>query len=365
MYPNSNGYGAQGYGYGQQMGYGYGYGSQSNMMYPGSNGYGSVNSNPMGGAVPSSTSNPMMGAIPTSNSCMQQQAPLSQSHFQSNFVSQFVGASQVINSQMPPSSGYGGIQPYSKAVPMNCGNLQQQPQQVQQVQPQVQQQQQQQVQQQPQFSQGYVQQPQVQPTREFINYHIPEGQEGRYGNLYSLISTIEVLEDEYCNGNINSEEHNRLFRELQTQFNTVQNALNLTAEDIKLFCSSCKLSSGYAISALFNNIPNDISSGSISSNISIDPQQAVALGTDFTTLSDYCMVDVVTAGQYLTLIRQIRGRLQSMGILKRNEEVRNLTENWINNFEHLKPNDKVPSEIIEQLKSQIGVWRTSAIDSMR
>ncbi|KAH0795180.1 hypothetical protein GPJ56_000856 [Histomonas meleagridis] len=197
---------------------------------------------------------------------------------------------------------------------------------------------------------------------EETKHQIPEGQEGRYANLYSLISTIESLEDEYCNGYITSEEHNKLFSELQSQFNTVQNALNLTTEDIRTFCNHCKLSGSYAFAALFNSTPEISTSLNHSNNV--DLQQAVALGTDFTTLSDYCMVDAVTAGQYLQLIRQIKGRLQSMNILQQNEEAKNITDYWLDVFEKMKPNDKVPNDIIEKLKSQIGVWRTSAIETM-
>ncbi|KAH0795181.1 hypothetical protein GPJ56_000857 [Histomonas meleagridis] len=246
MYPymGAQGYAQQGYGYGQ-MGYGMGQQSmvQSNgypgtqpMAYPGATQMPTTNINPMGGAVPRN-----LGASLQPNA-------------RPSFVQSIIRPGQLISSGQQPVPG--NPVPYSGAV-STTGTMQGAAPHA------------------APGSTGGMNAPGSQSTAPGSgssqppkpSFRIPEGQEGRYANLYSLISTIESLEDEYCNGYITSEEHNKLFSELQSQFNTVQNALNLTTEDIRTFCNHCKLSGSYAFAALFNSTPEISTSLNHSNNV--------------------------------------------------------------------------------------------------
>lgn len=190
-------------------------------------------------------------------------------------------------------------------------------------------------------------------------YEIKEELESKYANIYSLISAIEVLEDEYCNGNVGNAEHTRLFTDLYKQFSRVQQALGLNRKDVQDFCTAAGLSHGYAISAIFNQ--SDVDVDSKSDKI----QEGLLLGADFTTLSDWCYLRTGDASSLLTLVRTIKRRLENLGILQKNQEVKEITDKWIDRLNELPLKMKVPPEILDELQGDVGIWRMTVHDTLR
>ena len=189
-------------------------------------------------------------------------------------------------------------------------------------------------------------------------YHIKEADKAKYANIYSLIAAVEAVEDEYCNGNISPEEHTRVLTDLKKQFNTVKSAMSLSVKDVTDFCDAARLPHGYAISALFGAEIDD--QDTPSSNL----KQAVDLGTDFTTLSDFCALGSVRAEEAGQLVRTIKARLEALGVMHRNSEVKAITDKWVAKFDTMRAGEIVPDAVIEELKRDITVWKISALDSL-
>ena len=189
-------------------------------------------------------------------------------------------------------------------------------------------------------------------------YHIREADKAKYANIYSLIAAVEAVEDEYCNGNISPDEHNRVLNDLKKQFNTVKSAMSLSVKDVTNFCEAARLPHGYAVAALFDaDIEDD---GTPTSNL----KQALDLGTDFTTLSDFCALGSVRAEEAGQLVRTIKARLQALGVLNRNGEAKAITDKWVEKFDAMRAGEIVPDAVIEELKRDITVWKISALDSL-
>lgn len=192
-------------------------------------------------------------------------------------------------------------------------------------------------------------------------YIIEEGLESKYANIYSLIAAIEFLEDEYCNGNVSTTERAQIFKDLSRQFTTVQQALGLNKKDVENFCTAAGLAHGYAISALFNQ----------AADVDTDPakidkiREGVHLGQDFTTLSDWCFVKTGDAQSLLSLVRQIKGRLEALHILQRNAEVREMTDKWMNTLNELPLKLPVPPELLDELQKDLDLWRIAVHETLQ
>ena len=188
-------------------------------------------------------------------------------------------------------------------------------------------------------------------------YNIPPSQKSRYSNLYGLIAAIETLEEEYCDGNIDKKEHAIIFTELQQQFLTLQSALNLSKDDIKHFCDVFKIPCGFTLSLVFKT-------DSSSNNRNI--QEGIALGTDFTTLSDLCYLKTQPASSFLSLARQIKQRLMSMNVYNNalHSDVQMYTDKWIKKLEAIDQSQAVPDNIIDELQKDINFWKSASIEAM-
>lgn len=199
--------------------------------------------------------------------------------------------------------------------------------------------------------------PVVNPPTVSASFPIKEADKLKYANIYSLIAAVEVLEDEYCNGNISSQERNAAFKDLKDQFDRVKSAMGLGVKEVTNFCKAARLQHVYAISALFTNLDEgEVSKTSL--------QQAVDLGTDFTTLSDLCYVENGTGSNFQVLVHRIEGRLKSLQVLQRNPELQKITAKWVEQFDSIGSNDIVPKTVTDQLKGDIQLWRQWALDSL-
>lgn len=199
--------------------------------------------------------------------------------------------------------------------------------------------------------------PVVNPPTVSAKFPIKESDKLKYANIYSLIAAVEVLEDEYCNGNISSDDRNTAFKDLKAQFDKVKNAMGLGVKEVTNFCKAARLQHVYAISALFSNADEgEVSKTSL--------QQAVDLGTDFTTLSDLCFMQNMTGSQFQVLVRRIESRLKALQLLQNNTELRQMTTKWVEQFDSIGANDVVPATVTDQLKSDIQPWRMWALDAL-
>jgi hypothetical protein len=196
-------------------------------------------------------------------------------------------------------------------------------------------------------------------------YQIPAGEQAKYANLYSLLTTVELLEEEYANGNVSLDEQRRLLLEYHNQFRAVQRALNLGLEDVKTFANASGLACNYALHALARPVaPDPVPPGPA------DPpqpsptrlSQAMKLGSQFVTLSDRCQVGG-TGDNFLTLVNEMQQLIQSLGISSY-DEVRKYGDSWMSVFQGLKPKENVSPEIIERLKAELAPWEASCRDAL-
>ena len=196
----------------------------------------------------------------------------------------------------------------------------------------------------------------VDAIRPKMRVRLPPGQDA---NLYSLLYAIEVLEDEWCNGFVSNEDHQKLFPKLKEQFMIICNALNLRRADVTQFCEDVQLHCGYAMNVLYDDV-------SVEPTAENDTAAAdgVNLGTAFATLSDRCAMESGTVAEFLELVQEIYRILNRYGVLHRNDEVRTITQRWMTALGSLTPTDRLSQDYIERLKNDLPIWRVSACDSL-
>ena len=190
-----------------------------------------------------------------------------------------------------------------------------------------------------------------------MRVRLPPGQDA---NLYSLLYAIEVLEDEWCNGFVSNEDHQKLFPKLKEQFMIICNALNLRRVDVTQFCEDVELHCGYAMNVLYD----DTGAQEPTAESDTAAADGVNLGTAFATLSDRCAMESGTVAEFLELVQEIYRILNRYGVLHRNDEVRMITQRWMTALGSLDPADRLSRDYMERLKNDLPIWRVSACDSL-
>lgn len=193
-------------------------------------------------------------------------------------------------------------------------------------------------------------------------YHIPSNQKEKYANIYALLYTIDELQSCFCSGRVSSDEYSKKIENFLKQFETARNPLNLSNDDIERFTQAFDMNVSYALDVIKNPTalmqPTQSDSGSIpppTDNSSISDY--FALGGNFTTLSDCCVLEGLEANEFQSLLITMRGRFQNIGVYQRNQKVKEYTDKWIDIFSKMKPTDIVSKEIKDQLQADILPWR--------
>ena len=203
--------------------------------------------------------------------------------------------------------------------------------------------------------------PQAYPTmKKVVRYKIPPKNEAAYTNMFSLLCTIEELETQFCEGNIDPDTRARLMKDFLDQFTTVQKVLNLSIADVESFIKAVNIQLSYAFEAIKN--PNLTNTYEDTSSTPVNLNEAINLGSYFTTLSDYCvMKDLdVYCSDVQEIVHKIKLALQNIGTYQKNETARQLTDKWVDIFNKYKPTDLVPPNLKEDLMNEMTIWRNSA-----
>lgn len=195
-------------------------------------------------------------------------------------------------------------------------------------------------------------------------YPIPSNQREKYANIYALLYTIDELQSCYCSGRVSDDEYQKKIENLLKQFETARNPLNLSNDDIERFSKAFDMNVSYALDVIKNPVPLSQPSQT-SSNASFQPadnsqiSDYFALGGNFTTLSDCCVMDGIEASEFQNLLLTMRGRFQNIGVYQRNQKLKEYTDKWINTFNNFKATDIVSQEIKDQLQADIVPWRNA------
>jgi hypothetical protein len=150
---------------------------------------------------------------------------------------------------------------------------------------------------------------------------------------------------------------------MQRQFQAVQNALNLSLEDVKKFAAACGLRVGYAMNAV-GRMPTVAVPTTDPSRATGLRDLAVDLGSKFVTLADCCSYQITKAARFLEYLREIKDMITRLGIYPSNKEVTETMNKWMGIFQGLKPNEPVSEEIRDRLQAEIEPWKAACKDAM-
>lgn len=194
-------------------------------------------------------------------------------------------------------------------------------------------------------------------------YHIPSNQKEKYANIYALLYTIDELQSCYCSGRVSDDEYSKKIENFLKQFETARNPLNLSNDDIERFTKAFDMNVSYALDVIKNPITPTMPSQNNSAGGYYPPTDNssigdyFALGGNFTTLSDCCVMEGLEAKEFQELLSVMRGRFQNIGVYQRNQKVKEYTDKWIDIFSKLKSTDIVSQELKDQLQADIVPWR--------
>jgi hypothetical protein len=188
------------------------------------------------------------------------------------------------------------------------------------------------------------------------HFIIPQEKRSAFANLYGLLTAADVLEQEFAHGRVNDGDRQQLYGDLRAQFTAIENALNLSGDHVRKFLGSCDFD--YDWLKLF------IDGGSSPVRETRASLVAAAqMGQDFATLSDLCDLNSgeTTAKEFSDYIGKVRAALANIGAYPNNAKVKERTDKWVNEFRSLKPNDRVPKSLSDQLQMEIALWRQEAL----
>jgi hypothetical protein len=198
-------------------------------------------------------------------------------------------------------------------------------------------------------------------------YPIDERQLRNYSNLYSIIATIEVLQQAYSEGAIDEVKRDSFLKGLLQQFDTVIKGLRISLPDVERFCDATDLAHGFAWSVITSppdfNQPSAVAeapqpaarasmAGQGRSRVAFDVSQ------NLVELLDMCHLKITDPNGFRQKITEIRSLFQSAGAIPGDAQITAFTEKWYQFFRTLRA-EEVPLSKIEELKieaSDCNIW---------
>ena len=168
------------------------------------------------------------------------------------------------------------------------------------------------------------------PTGQYIpppcgTYKFPfqNSNKDKYANLYSLLSTINALQEQASLGNIAMDKCKELTTNLLDQYTRVVNALSFNFQNVKDFADAAGLNCQFALDVI-SQAPG--AQGPTKSNTAM--VAAVELGTHLTTLLDLCHIEKSTVSEFQAAILVVRSHANRMNMPSTSSTITVLTQ-WI------------------------------------
>jgi hypothetical protein len=197
-------------------------------------------------------------------------------------------------------------------------------------------------------------------------YPIDERQLRNYSNLYSIIATIEVLQQAYSEGAIDEAKRDSFLKGLLQQFDTVIKGLRISLPDVERFCDATDLAHGFAWSVItsppdFNQPPAAAPRPAAAPVPTADQgstRVAFDVSQNLVELLDMCHLKIRDPNGFRQKITEIRSLFQSVGAIPGNAQITAFTEKWYQFFRTLRV-EEVPLSKIDELKieaSDCNIW---------
>ncbi|OHT14923.1 hypothetical protein TRFO_42831 [Tritrichomonas foetus] len=194
----------------------------------------------------------------------------------------------------------------------------------------------------------------------FTRFPIPSEDESKYGNLFALLTTIDEIESEFCDGNLDEKLHQELLQSYKNQFLKLNGVLKLSRNDIEQFCNCAQLNCSYALSTLFSSVVSPLSQSDDKERLRV----AMEIGEQFTTLLDFCTMGSIGAGMIYETVSKIRSLLMLINIYTI-DEVKQYTDKWADTLSRMKPDAIVPQSILDDIKTDYPAWKDAVNNACR
>jgi hypothetical protein len=182
------------------------------------------------------------------------------------------------------------------------------------------------------------------PTIEKIHFHIPANLKEKYGNLYSIIATVDALMTEEIEGNVTQEDVDALLPNYKNMYEMIKKALRIDDDQVKAFCDSVNLTAGYAFHA-FEECGK--SPEAPEEERALSAGELMQLGTRFTTLSDYVSCGAIKTSEINALYKEIISTIGRTNFLKENDEGESLARQC-KDLLNAQPQDQPPNEDVRR-----------------
>ena len=174
-----------------------------------------------------------------------------------------------------------------------------------------------------------------------------------YANFYSILSTMEALEEETCNGIIPQSLRDELFKGLFEQYNRVSNVLGFKQQqEFKEFALASDLICSYTFATLFKVKEQEKQSQAANKAILF-----FGIGSDLTDLSDLCENPSSMYGQCQQKTLEIRTKFRKLNS-DCNTTALQILNKWVDLFMNKRTNDVLTQEERKTLASDLNIIRS-------
>ena len=190
------------------------------------------------------------------------------------------------------------------------------------------------------------------PTREYIppppkplEFTYRASNSGIYAKIYSLLTTVDILNDEYANGNVNDNFYDKKLSQYKEIFNRSVQSAGFNREDIEKFAESCRLTCPLAFDCLFSEKAKKINF-----------EDAKNLGANYATLMSFLEVGPFTISNVQRYFNSFRLLCERVCPEKDNDIRKNIdgkTQHWNTYFNNRKSDQEMPGDDVGKLKTDV------------
>lgn len=195
----------------------------------------------------------------------------------------------------------------------------------------------------PQPTQRYVP-----PPRQPLKFELKPSFQSAYAQLYAILQTVEIIEDEWTNGNISNKEHDARLPSLLKHFNMAKSAAGFSEQNVRDFAEACNLECPMALNLL---VPNKDTTSSSKSKGNLKDVREFAVA--YVNLKNTIQLNRNTMEELRRAFNSFRFPLERLGVLQMDVKCGNKVKYWSEKFGQMHPEDSLSPSDFQTFSSDV------------
>jgi len=188
----------------------------------------------------------------------------------------------------------------------------------------------------------------VPPPRQPLKFEFRPVNQNTYANLYSIIQTVDILQDEYSNGSISESDLDSKMSILKQQYLVMKQVAGFSDQNVRDFAEECGLECFLALKILAPEQKATVQPSMVASL-----QDASEFGQAYVNLINNVDIGPYNMDKVRLAFNDFRFPLERLGYLNKSMNIRSKVQYWSEFFARMHPSDIVSPPDIKRYRDDM------------